>query len=254
MPLSNVGPVPAAADTLADIADAAPVRATSARVLGRRSPFGSGGATPTAADSALSAEAVDPSPGWSAGSSLSLPEAVCPEVGPSSRVAASSALNRSWKSPAPSDGADLADGLERGAWSASTAGLEVSIGTSTCSDALISANTYRFFTGIGQTGIDKNTESAMIDPISPSAPSARQAPGPDEVELRRVAAELEASFLAEMLASAGLGDTPEAFGGGVGEEQFASLLRQEQARQMVAAGGIGLAESIFDALMARQDG
>ena len=55
----------------------------------------------------------------------------------------------------------------------------------------------------------------------------------------------------EMLGAAGLGETPEGFGGGAGEDQFASFLRQEQAQGMVAGGGIGLAESIFHALKRR---
>ena len=90
----------------------------------------------------------------------------------------------------------------------------------------------------------------MIDQVNP----APQRSLGDTAELRRVARELEASFLAEMLAAAGLGDVPDVFGGGPGEEQFSSLLRREQARQMVAAGGIGLAESIFEALLERQNG
>lgn len=68
------------------------------------------------------------------------------------------------------------------------------------------------------------------------------------------AKELETSFLAEMLKSAGLGKVSESFGGGIGEEQFASFMRQEQAKSMVEAGGIGLAESIFEALKERQNG
>nr|WP_051567305.1 rod-binding protein [Sulfitobacter guttiformis] len=59
---------------------------------------------------------------------------------------------------------------------------------------------------------------------------------------------LEASFLAEMLKSAGLGQTSENFGGGVGEDQFGSFLIQEQAKHIVQAGGIGLAQSLFNAL------
>ncbi|GHE01743.1 hypothetical protein U879_16080 [Defluviimonas sp. 20V17] len=65
---------------------------------------------------------------------------------------------------------------------------------------------------------------------------------------------LEASFLAEMLGHAGLGDTPEAFGGGTGEAQFASFLREAQAEKMVARGGIGLAEQLFQTLKERADG
>lgn len=67
------------------------------------------------------------------------------------------------------------------------------------------------------------------------------------------ARELEATFLAEMLKSAGLGETPEAFGGGAGEEQFGSFLRMEQARAIVGAGGIGLAQSLFEALKERSE-
>ena len=71
--------------------------------------------------------------------------------------------------------------------------------------------------------------------------------------MREAADELETQFLAEMLKSAGFGEARESFGGGVGEEQFASFLRQEQAREMVQTGGVGLAESIFNALK-RMDG
>ncbi|MGI3184780.1 rod-binding protein [Nioella aestuarii] len=72
-----------------------------------------------------------------------------------------------------------------------------------------------------------------------------------EAELRQVAVELESSFLAEMLRHGGLGTPRDSFGGGHGEDQFASFLRTEQARAMAASGGIGLAESLFNALAAR---
>jgi peptidoglycan hydrolase FlgJ len=66
--------------------------------------------------------------------------------------------------------------------------------------------------------------------------------------LRAAAEAMEAGFLAEMLKQSGLGAAPEGFGGGAGEDQFASFLRQEQAAAMVRAGGIGLADSIYNAL------
>ena len=89
----------------------------------------------------------------------------------------------------------------------------------------------------------------MIDPPAPlSAETTAR-----DVVLRRTAENLEAAFLSEMLKSAGFGRARESFGGGVGEEQFASFLRDEQARAMVHAGGIGLAESIFEA-MKRSEG
>lgn len=68
--------------------------------------------------------------------------------------------------------------------------------------------------------------------------------------LMQTARDLEAAFLSEMLSLSGLGETSDTFGGGAGEEQFASFLRAEQARLMVDRGGIGLAELIFDSLKA----
>ncbi|MGH1423082.1 MAG: rod-binding protein [Pseudooceanicola sp.] len=84
---------------------------------------------------------------------------------------------------------------------------------------------------------------SQITPIT----SATVAPPPD-ARLRQVAQALEATFMSEMLKSAGLGEMKSAFGGGTGEAQFASFLRDEQARAMVQAGGIGLAESIYQSL------
>lgn len=93
------------------------------------------------------------------------------------------------------------------------------------------------------------------DTLSLSAlpPSATPVPA-EEAALRAKAAEFETTFLAEMLGHAGLGTVSDSFGGGIGEEQFSSFLRQEQAAAMVKAGGIGLAESIFRALSGRADG
>ncbi|MFY0682071.1 MAG: rod-binding protein [Thalassovita sp.] len=75
----------------------------------------------------------------------------------------------------------------------------------------------------------------------------------DGVALRQSAQKLEAVFLAEMLKAAKLGEVPDAFGGGTGEEQFNSFMREAQADQMVKAGGIGLAESLFQALKEQTD-
>lgn len=66
--------------------------------------------------------------------------------------------------------------------------------------------------------------------------------------LRAAAEKLEATFLSEMLKAAGVGKPMQSFGGGAGEEQFASFLREAQAEQMVRAGGIGLAEALFESL------
>lgn len=82
------------------------------------------------------------------------------------------------------------------------------------------------------------------NPISP-APHADQ-------PLRDAAQKLEATFLAEMLKAAGLGQARGSFGGGAGEDQFASFLVQEHAMALVKSGGIGLSESIYEALKERE--
>lgn len=83
----------------------------------------------------------------------------------------------------------------------------------------------------------------------PDAPGAANR----DAQLQRAARSLEASFLAEMLGHAGLGEVSGSFGGGAGEAQFASLLRDAQAARMVEKGGIGLAEQLFHALKGRAD-
>lgn len=89
-------------------------------------------------------------------------------------------------------------------------------------------------------------------PIAP--PTGALTAGQDQPRLRRLAAEMETVFLSEMLGYAGLGAQGDTFGGGVGEEQFSSFLRQEQAGAMVRAGGIGLAESLFRAMGGKAGG
>lgn len=81
-----------------------------------------------------------------------------------------------------------------------------------------------------------------LGPIEAALPTPRQ-----EI-LHRKAEELEAAFLSEMLGHAGVAPLAGSFGGGIGEEQFGSFLRDEQAKAMVRQGGIGLAESLFRAL------
>lgn len=73
-------------------------------------------------------------------------------------------------------------------------------------------------------------------------------------ELRDVAKAFEASFLSEMLKASGLGKSRSEFGGGAGEDAFSSMMVDEQASLMVERGGIGLSESIFQSLWAREFG
>ena len=96
----------------------------------------------------------------------------------------------------------------------------------------------------------------MNTPISvlPELRGPQTYPQVDHAELREVAQELEASFLSEMLKHAGFGEAREVFGGGIGEEQMSSMLRNEHARAIAAQGGIGLAEQIFTSLVRNSGG
>lgn len=92
-----------------------------------------------------------------------------------------------------------------------------------------------------------------MNPIPPPVHSASGSPAavpvaPRDRALMDAAQSLEAAFLSEMLQSAGLGKPSEEFGGGAGEDQFNSLLVHEQAKHLVKGGGIGLAQSLFEAL------
>ena len=90
----------------------------------------------------------------------------------------------------------------------------------------------------------------VTPPNSPLIGKAQSGPEHDAA-LRAVAVKLESTFLSEMFRSAGLGETAETFGGGIGEDQFASFLSDAQAGKIAAGGGVGLAESIFRSLKAR---
>lgn len=97
-----------------------------------------------------------------------------------------------------------------------------------------------------------------MDPtaVSPATSIQQTPPRPPQAErpdLRAAAQQLEAAFLSEMLGAAGFGAARDAFGGGAGEEQFASILRRAQADGIVQAGGLGLAKSIYAALLERSD-
>ena len=87
-----------------------------------------------------------------------------------------------------------------------------------------------------------------MNPIPSPTLATTAIPPARDAALMQAAQNLEAAFLAEMLQSAGLGQTSEAFGGGVGEDQFGSFLIQEQAKHIVEGGGIALAESLYEAL------
>ena len=84
-------------------------------------------------------------------------------------------------------------------------------------------------------------------------PALSTLPSPRTAQLMQKAQELETRFLSEMLAHTGLDAQSGAFGGGIGEDQFASFLRDVQAKAMVDHGGLGLAQNIFESLVRRDD-
>ena len=101
------------------------------------------------------------------------------------------------------------------------------------------------------------TDPAMATVLAPPRPdlaSRGSAPPDAHARLRQVAADLESEFLAEMLKSAGVGAPRDAFGGGAGEDQFSSFLVRAQADEIVKAGGLGLAQALFESLLARDPG
>lgn len=95
---------------------------------------------------------------------------------------------------------------------------------------------------------------SMVSTVTPGLLPSQSNLSQHDQALMNAARELEASFLAEMLKSAGMGKSRESFGGGVGEDQFSSFLVREQARAMVQSGGVGLAQSLFEALKERENG
>ena len=73
-------------------------------------------------------------------------------------------------------------------------------------------------------------------------------------QLMKKAKELETTFLSEMLSYTGVDARRGDFTGGAGEDQFASFLRDAEAKAMVDHGGIGLSQNIFNALVRRDHG
>lgn len=89
----------------------------------------------------------------------------------------------------------------------------------------------------------------MTDPLHFPAAAAPKLQSAQQSALREAARSLEAGFLTEMLKSARLGELDNSLSGSAGESHFASFQREALAREMVRAGGIGLAEIILKSLM-----
>lgn len=87
-------------------------------------------------------------------------------------------------------------------------------------------------------------------------PSSSASPGQGDrarlAQMRDVATKFEAVFLTQVLDLAGVGRSPEGFGGGAGEQAFRGELLREQGRILAEGGGIGLAEHILHEMMQKE--
>ena len=94
-------------------------------------------------------------------------------------------------------------------------------------------------------------------PVPPVAYAQATSPvihdGAQSSALLKAAQELESTFLSEMLKAMNFGAMSGGLGSNSGAEQFGSFLRDAQARELTLSGGIGLAEALFEALVARAD-
>jgi Rod binding domain-containing protein len=72
----------------------------------------------------------------------------------------------------------------------------------------------------------------------------------DGADLLETARAFESVFISQMLAHSGLGKALSA-NGGFGGEAFSSLLVDEYASKLVARGGFGLAEKVYEQLRER---
>lgn len=88
-----------------------------------------------------------------------------------------------------------------------------------------------------------------IPTLPQGTPITARAPAADTDGLKQLATAFEAAILTELLQAAGADQMTSTFGGGVGEERFASFLLRAQAERIAEHGGIGLAELALRSLM-----
>ena len=91
-------------------------------------------------------------------------------------------------------------------------------------------------------------DAGVFVPPHPAPPPSQGRSRKNSVWMISWSRQIAGSELCSGDVQTGLGKAPEGFGGGVGEDQITSYLNQLRAEQMVEAGGIGLAESIFEDL------
>lgn len=93
--------------------------------------------------------------------------------------------------------------------------------------------------------------------LSVSADLLRPVPAVGSVasdRIKKTAQDFETSFLAQMLKPMFQGlKTDGLFGGGQAEETWRSFLVDEMAKKTVAAGGIGLADTVMSEMLKMQE-
>jgi Rod binding domain-containing protein len=85
-----------------------------------------------------------------------------------------------------------------------------------------------------------------------SAPKGAAAPA-NEAQLRQTAAEFEAVFLAQMLATMTQNVGQGLAGASAGEDAFGDMLNQEMAKLISRSGGIGVADAVMQEMLKMQE-
>lgn len=97
-----------------------------------------------------------------------------------------------------------------------------------------------------------------MNPIAPSPDFLRATPvlgqAADAAQMRKVAEDFEAGFIAMMLRPMFEGlSTDGPFGGGEGEAMWRSFMIDEMGKQTARAGGIGLADQVLSEMLKMQE-
>jgi Rod binding domain-containing protein len=94
-----------------------------------------------------------------------------------------------------------------------------------------------------------------ITALAPMVPAALSVAGDIQAKARTAAQEFEAVFLNAMLQPMFSTTQPDGpFGGGPASEVWRSLLTDEYAKTFAKTGGIGIADHVYRALIAAQEG
>src|SRR5215471_211002 len=100
------------------------------------------------------------------------------------------------------------------------------------------------------TTVNQVAPPAVEQPAKVAQP---EAPIDRHSKAYKAAQEFESVFLAQTVAQMHIGVTADGpFDGGFAEETYRSLLYQEVGRQMAAAGGVGIAASVYQEMVKLQ--